>query len=414
MRNSDNPPLNKEFPFTLIHPDIKIQFVRACVLILDSCGVGELPDAADYGDVGSNTLGNIARAVGGLNLPNMQKLGLGNIIDIQGVPPTDKPLFSYGKMASQSAGKDSTTGHWEHFGIITRTPFPTYPNGFPDSIIKEFEKRTGRKVIGNKPASGTEIIKELGEEHLKTGALIVYTSADSVFQIAAHKNIVPVEELYRYCRIAREMLTGVHGVSRVIARPFDGEPGNFIRTPERHDFSLKPTGKTGLDILKENGLDVISIGKINDLFAGVGITASHPTKSNADGIGTFIKILDTNFNGLVYINLVDFDMLWGHRNDYRSFAGGLEYFDSKLGDIMSSFQPGDLFIISADHGCDPTTPSTDHSREYVLLLAGIARFDGKIGKNLTVRQTFSDLGATVLEYFGLIQPIGNSFMESLK
>jgi phosphopentomutase len=388
--------------------------VRACVLILDSCGVGELSDAADYGDIGSNTMRNVARSVGGLSLPNMQKLGMGNIIEIQGVPPAVNPMFSFGKMASQSAGKDSTTGHWEHFGIITKTPFPTYPHGFPESIIKDFERRTDRNVIGNKPASGTEIIEELGEEHLRTGALIVYTSADSVFQIAAHKKIIPVEELYRYCRIAREMLAGENGVSRVIARPFDGEPGNFSRAPERHDFSLKPTEKSGLDILKENGLDVISIGKINDLFAGIGITASHPTKSNAGGIDTFIKILDTKFNGLVYINLVDFDMLWGHRNDFRGFAGGLEYFDSKLGEIMAKFRQGDLFVISADHGCDPTTPSTDHSREYVLLLAGIAEFDVKTGENLGIRKTFADLGATVLDYFGLRQVTGKSFIGSLK
>jgi phosphopentomutase len=388
--------------------------MRACVLILDSCGVGELPDAADYGDIGSNTFRNVSRKVGGLNLPAMQKLGLGNIIDIQGVPQAEKPLFSYGKMAEQSAGKDSTTGHWEHFGIITDIPFPTYPNGFPQSIIADFEKRTGRKVIGNKPASGTEIIKELGEEHLKTGALIVYTSADSVFQIAAHKKIIPIEELYKYCLMAREMLTGEHAVSRVIARPFDGEPGSFFRTPERHDFSLRPTRQTGLDILKENGFDVISIGKINDLFAGRGITESHPTKSNADGIETLIKILDMDFNGLVYINLVDFDMLWGHRNDYKGFAGGLEYFDGKLDEITARFNPGDLFIISADHGCDPTTPSTDHSREYVLLLAGVTGSVPKIGKNLGVRETFADLGATVLDYFGLKQPVGTSFLGSLK
>ena len=388
--------------------------MRACVLILDSCGVGEMPDAASYGDVGSNTLGNVARAVGRLNLPNMQRLGLGNIINIQGVPSEEKPLFSWGKMAAKSAGKDSTTGHWEHFGLITRTPFPTYPNGFPESIIREFEKRSGRKVIGNKPASGTEIIKELGEEHLRTGALIVYTSADSVFQIAAHKKIIPIDELYRFCRSAREMLIGEHGVSRVIARPFDGEPGNFFRTAERHDFSLVPTGRTGLDILKGAGFDVISIGKINDLFAGVGLTASHTTKSNADGVDKLVDILGTSFNGLVYINLVDFDMLWGHRNDFRGFAGGLEYFDSKLGQIISKFNSGDLFIISADHGCDPTTPSTDHSREYVLLLAGLAKFDGKIGKNLGIRGSFADLGATVLDFFGLKQPEGESFLRELQ
>lgn len=387
--------------------------MRAIVLILDSCGVGALPDAADYGDSGSNTIANTARAVGGLSMPNMSKLGLGNIIDIAGVPPVSNPLMFYGKAAQLSAGKDSTVGHWEHFGIITAKPFPTYPHGFPPEIISEFERQTGRKAIGNKPASGTEIIKELGEEHLKTGALIVYTSGDSVFQIAAHRNIVSIEELYRYSRIARKIMSGEHGVSRIIARPFDGEPGEFYRTEERHDFSLEPTSKTGLDILKEAGKDVISIGKINDLFAAEGITESNPTKSNANGIDVLLDVLKRDFNGLVYINLVDFDMLWGHRNDYKSFAAGLEYFDTRLPEILEKLRNGDLFIITADHGCDPTTPSTDHSREYIPILASV---NGKsnTGGNLGIRRSFSDIGATVLDFFQLKQPSGESFLKVIK
>ena len=382
-------------------------------MILDSCGVGELPDASFYGDTGSNSVGNVASRMGGLNLPELEKCGLGNIIDIMGVSRVKEPIFSYGKMAPLSAGKDSTTGHWEHFGIVIEKPFPTYPNGFPKDIISQFEKQTGRKVIGNKAASGTEIIKELGKSHMETGNLIVYTSADSVFQIAAHTDIVPLSDLYKYCRIAREMLNGEHNVSRVIARPFTGEPGNFIRTADRHDFSIEPPEKSGLDILVENGFDVISIGKINDLFAGSGISRSFPTKSNADGIDTLIEILSTEFKGLVYINLVDFDMLWGHRNDYEGFAGGLEFFDSRLAEILGKLNNGDLFIISADHGCDPTTPSTDHSREYVPVLAGIFPLSSK-GVNLEIRKSFADLGATVLEYFGLKQPRGLSFLGDLK
>jgi phosphopentomutase len=388
--------------------------MRACVLILDSCGVGELPDAAQYGDSGANTIGNIAKDLNGLPIPNLRKMGLANIIEIIGVPPAQKPISFYGKMAQGSAGKDSTVGHWEHFGIITQKPFPTYPNGFPPAIIAEFEKRTGRKAIGNKPASGTEIIKELGEEHLKTGALIVYTSGDSVFQIAAHRSKVPVDELYRYSRIAREIMTGEHGVSRIIARPFDGEPDKFYRTEERHDFSLVPPTDSGLDILSRAGHKVISIGKINDLFAGKGITESHPTKSNADGIDKLINMLGQSFDGLIYINLVDFDMLWGHRNDVRGFADGLIYFDKKLPEILAKLSKGDLFIISADHGCDPTTPSTDHSREYVPILASLSNFDSISGESLGIRKSFADLGATVLNFFGLRQPIGESFLGDLK
>ncbi len=386
--------------------------MRAVVIILDSCGVGELPDAARYGDSGSNSIRNVALKTGGLKMPSMRDLGLGNIIDIPGVPPVGSPVLSYGKMASLSEGKDSTIGHWEHFGIITETPFPTYPDGFPGSLIDEFSIRTGRRVIGNKAASGTDIIKELGEEHLRSGDLIVYTSADSVFQIAAHKKVVSIEELYKYCGIAREMLAGEHAVSRVIARPFDGEPGSFVRTSERHDFSLTPPVPTGLDILSGAGYEVISVGKINDLFAGAGITDSYPTESNADGIDTLIELLKTEFNGLLYINLVDFDMLWGHRNDYLGFAGGLEYFDNRLKEILESLKEKDLFIISADHGCDPTTVSTDHSREYVPILAGVAPF-GKKGVNLGIRKTFADLGATTLDYFGLKQPAGLSFLGEL-
>lgn len=382
-------------------------------MILDSCGVGELPDAAMYGDTGSNSLGNVAEKTGGLNLPNLGKCGIGNIIDIEGVPRSPEPMLSYGKMAMMSAGKDSTTGHWEHFGIITEKPFPTYPDGFPDDLISEFEKKTGKKMIGNKAVSGTEIIKELGEQHLKTGDLIIYTSADSVFQIAAHISVVPLEKLYDFCRTARKMLTGEHNVSRVIARPFEGVPGNFRRTADRHDFSVEPPVKSGLDIIAENGLEVISVGKIVDLFAGSGITKSFPTRSNSEGIDTLIEVLKGNFNGLVYTNLVDFDMLWGHRNDFAGFARGLEYFDGRLKEIMKVFKDGDLFFISADHGCDPTTPSTDHSREYVPLLAGIYPFE-KTGKNLGVRKSFADLGATVLEYLGLTLPNGDSFLGDIR
>jgi phosphopentomutase len=373
-----------------------------------------MPDAAEYGDIGANTLRNIGLALPeGLELPSMAQMGLGNIVDIPGTPPAKKPRMSFGKAAQLSAGKDSTVGHWEHFGIIIKRPFPTYPNGFPKEIITAFENRTGRKAIGNKPASGTEIIKELGEAHMKTGALIVYTSADSVFQVAAHRKIVPVDELYRCCRIAREIMTGEHGVSRVIARPFDGIPGHFYRTEERHDFSLAPPSKTGLDILKEAGRDVIGIGKIYDLFAGSGITQTHPTKSNAGGIDKLLEILDSDFDGLVYINLVDFDMLWGHRNDHIGFAKGLRFFDSRLDRITGKLRTGDLFIISADHGCDPTTPSTDHSREYIPILAGIYPFN-KRGVLLGTRQSFADIGATVLKLFGLTQRVGESFLQELK
>jgi len=390
------------------------RFNRVCLLILDACGVGELPDANRYGDVGSNTIGNTAKFIGGLKMPNMGKLGLGNIIPILGVPPTNSALAYWGKMAEQSAGKDSTMGHWEIGGLISRDPFSLYPHGFPDEVIDKFKKLTGRGVLGNKPASGTEIIAELGEKHLQTGDLIVYTSGDSVFQIAAHTDIVPLDKLYKYCQIARDMLTGEHGVSRVIARPFIGKPGTFVRTPDRKDFSLEPPEDTLLDRLKKSGHDVITVGKVDYLFAERGVTKANHTKSNAHGIGVTIDILNTiDFHGLLFINLVDFDMLWGHRNDVKDFADGLEYFDSKLPDILGVLRKDDLLIITADHGCDPTTASTDHSREYVPLLAYSKVFNDT-GKNLGVRDTFADIAATIAEIFNINEiKNGQSFAEKL-
>ncbi len=368
------------------------------MIILDSCGVGELPDAADYGDTGSNTIGNCAESVGGLAMPNMAELGLGNIILIKGVPPVDMPSAYYGKMAEQSVGKDSTIGHWELAGIISETPFPVFPDGFPDEVIDKFIQLTGRNILGNIAASGTEIIARLGIKHQQTGDLIVYTSADSVFQVAAHTDIVPLNELYHYCELARGMLTGEQAVSRVIARPFTGKPGQFVRTPDRKDFSLEPPAATLLDRLSLAGYDVMTVGKVDYLFAGKGITRVNHTLSNKHGIETVIKLLSEDFNGLMFVNLVDFDMLWGHRNDAEGFAEGLEYFDGKLPAIISSLKNNDLLVITADHGCDPTTPSTDHSREYVPLLVYSPSFS-ESGGNLGVRGSFADLASTVAELF---------------
>jgi phosphopentomutase len=390
------------------------KFNRVILLVLDSCGVGELPDAKAYGDVGSNTIGNTAEFMGGLKMPNMGKLGLGNIIPIEGVPAVDSPGAYYGKMAEQSSGKDSTMGHWEIAGLISSKPFPVYPDGFPREIIDKFKERTGHGVLGNKAASGTEIIAELGEKHIRTGDLIVYTSADSVFQIAAHTDVVPLKELYKYCQIARGLLRGEHAVSRVIARPFVGKPGEFVRTPDRKDFSLEPTGSTLLDNLDSAGYDVITVGKVDYLFAERGVTQANHTRSNAEGIEVTIeKIKNHDFSGLLFINLVDFDMLWGHRNNARDFAGGLEYFDTKLPEILAALRDNDLFIITADHGCDPTTPSTDHSREYVPLLVYANTFQGA-ERNLGVRETFADLAATVADIFGIKKTeSGKSFAGEL-
>lgn len=386
---------------------------RVIVIVLDGVGVGELPDAADYGDVGSNSVGNTARVLGGLDLPNLQQLGLGNIIEILGVPPAQPAQGAYGKMAEISAGKDSVTGHWELMGIWSQRPMPTYPHGFPAELLDEFTRRTGYGVIGNKPASGTEIIKELGEEHLKTGKLIVYTSADSVFQIAAHEEVVPLEELYRVCRIAREMLTGEHAVGRVIARPFRGEPGNFWRTPNRHDFPLLPPRPTVMMRLVEAGYDVAAVGKIDDLFGNTGITLNKHTTNNHDSLNALLEFMPERFKGMIFANLIEYDMIYGHRNDPQGYAGALRAFDDRIPEIRAAMRPTDIVIIAADHGVDPTTPSTDHSREYVpLLVFGDAV---RAGVNLGTRRTYADVAATISEIFGLPAPeIGTSFLAEIR
>lgn len=372
---------------------------RAILLILDGVGVGELPDAANYGDEGSNTLVNMAKAVGGLNLPTLQRMGLGNIAQIEGVPPTDEPIACYGKMREISAGKDTTTGHWEIAGVIRTKPFPTYPNGFPPEIIEAFEQAIGRKVLGNKPASGTAIIEELGEEHLQTGYPIVYTSADSVFQIAAHEDIVPVETLYRWCEIAREILRGEHEVARVIARPFVGTPGNFKRTPRRKDFSVPPPYPTLLDALTENGLTVVTVGKVDDIFAGRGVSRAIHTSDNHDGMEQVEKLVAKEDFDFLWCTLVDFDTLYGHRNNPQGFAQALEEFDHWLEKFLPKLREGDLLLITADHGNDPTTPSTDHSREYVPLLVWTPTL--RKGKPLGIRETFADVAATVADWLGV-------------
>jgi phosphopentomutase len=368
------------------------------VIVLDAVGAGELPDAEEYGDVGSNTLGNIARAVGGLDLPNMEALGLGNVMELEGCPPQPGAPAVAGRLFARSKGKDTTTGHWELMGIVTPTAFPLYPHGFPDDVIDPFMNQTGRGVIGNKPASGTEIIQELGEEHQKTGKWIVYTSGDSVFQIAAHTDTIPLEELYEASRVARGILTGRHAVGRVIARPFTGEPGHYERTPDRHDFSLVPRQPNYLSTVRDAGRTVYGVGKIGDIFAGQDIDESSPTKSNVEGISKTIELLQTIEEGLVFVNLVETDMLWGHRNDPVNFHRCLQDFDRRLPDLLEALHPGDLLVLTSDHGCDPTTPSTDHSREHALLLAYAA------GRNAAGRVheegEFADVGATVNSWLG--------------
>lgn len=371
---------------------------RVILIVLDSVGVGEMPDAAKYGDEGSNTLGNVAKAVGGLNMPNMQKLGIGNIIDVMGVPPLKQPAGAYGKAVEKSPGKDTTTGHWELAGVVLDRPFPVYPNGFPTEIINEFEKRTGTKVLGNKPASGTEIIQELGDEHVKTKNPIVYTSADSVFQIAAHEEVIPLEKLYEMCKVAREILQGEHAVARVIARPFIGESGNYVRTYNRADFSLKPPYETLLDKVVAADMEVVGVGKIWDIFAGQGITKAIHTNGNMDGVNKTLMAMDELKQGLIFTNLVDYDMLYGHRNDAIGYARALEDFDKRLPEILTKLKKDDVLIITADHGCDPTTKSTDHSREYVpILVYGDAI---KPGVDLKTLSCFSDIGQTVADFLG--------------
>jgi len=384
---------------------------RAIVIILDGAGIGELPDANLYGDEGSDTLVNLAKKVGGLNLPTLAKLGLGCIRSVKGLSCPEEPIGSFGKLAETSPGKDSTTGHWELGGIVLDKPFPTYPNGFPTEILEEFTKRTGYGVIGNIAASGTEIIKELGEEHLETGKTIIYTSADSVFQIAANESVIPLEELYRICEISREILVGEHEVARVIARPFVGtNKENFTRTKYRKDFSLKPFSNTILKTLNNNDIPTIAIGKINDLYAYEGISETVITKTNEEGMIALSESLSKYDSGFIMANLVDFDMLWGHRNDCEGFKKGLEIFDVWLEQFISQLDENDLLILTADHGNDPTTPSTDHSREYVPVLT----FGHlcKSGVNLGVRKTFADLPATLAEYFSVPKTkFGESFLS---
>jgi phosphopentomutase len=370
---------------------------RACVIVLDAVGAGELPDAADYGDEGSNTLGNVARAVGGLDLPALEALGLGNVEPLAGCPPQPGAPAIAGRLVERSKGKDTTTGHWELMGVVTAQPFPTYPHGFPYDVIDPFMNRTGRGVLGNKPASGTEIIQELGEEHQRTGKWIVYTSADSVFQIAAHEETIPLEELYEGCRVARELLTGKHAVGRVIARPFVGEPGHYERTPNRHDFSLEPRRPNYLSLVRDAGHKVYGVGKISDIFAGCDIDESFPTKSNVEGITQTERLLQELDDGLIFVNLVETDMLWGHRNDPVNFHRCLQDFDRRLYDLLGALRPGDLFVLTSDHGCDPTTPSTDHSREHALLLAYV---EGKNAAGRIHEGEFADVGATVNAWLG--------------
>lgn len=380
--------------------------------MLDSVGVGDAPDASEYGDEGCNTLGNLSRAVGGLKLANLQRLGLGNLTRIDGVPPVSDAAGAFGRLTQQASGKDSMVGHWELMGQIRREPLPLYPDGFPDEIIEQFEALTGRPSIGNRPASGTVIIEELIDEHLATGALIVYTSGDSVFQIAAHEDVVPLEELYRYCEMARGILTGEHEVARVIARPFTGSPGSLQRTDRRRDFPLPPPVPTALDLLQEAGLETIGVGKIFDIFAGRAVAQSIHISDNAEGARTIIDLLAGGGSEFIFANLNDFDTKYGHRNDPQGYARALEELDGYVAEMLEALPPDALLVLTADHGTDPTSESTDHSRERVpLLVAGDAALSGV---NLGTRDTYADLGATVCDLLGAgATPAGRSFSEQL-
>lgn len=385
---------------------------RVFLVVLDSYGIGYEPDAADFGDVGSNTLASIVKSEV-YHTPNMKKLGLFNIEGVEVGEKEAVPLGAYARMQEKSRAKDTTAGHWEIAGLISETPFPTYPNGFPKEILDEFSKQTGRQVLCNLPYSGTEVIEKYGKEHVETGALIVYTSADSVFQIAAHEDVVPVEELYRYCEIARNILTGEHGVGRVIARPFTGEYPNYVRTPRRHDFSLVPPKTIMMDVIQEKGLDTISIGKIYDIFAGKGVSKSIPTKGNTDGINRLFEAQEMDFNGLCFVNLVDFDMLYGHRNDVDGYAKAAVEFDIALGKFMENMRDEDILMITADHGCDPGFKGTDHSREYTPML--MYGKDVRHGVDLGTRPSFADIGKTILEIFGIDGEIqGESFWKEVQ
>jgi phosphopentomutase len=387
-------------------------FERIFWIVLDSVGIGELPDAAEYDDVGRNTLGHIAESRV-LQIPNLVRLGLANIAPLKHQSPAPAPLGAYGKGVTRSPGKDTTTGHWEMAGVWLDQAFPVYKNGFPSELIQEFEKQIGRKTLGNKPASGTEIIKELGEEHVRTGKPIVYTSGDSVFQIATHEDIVPIAELYRMCEIARKLLVGPHRVGRVIARPFTGTPGNFVRTTRRHDYAVDPPKPMLMDVLAERKVRVFGIGKIHDIYNGRGVEEYVTTKGNADGMEKLTVAVSDRKNGLILANLVDFDMLYGHRKDVEGFAKSLEEFDRMLGDFLPLLSLSDLLIITADHGCDPDPrwPTTDHSREYVPILAYSAASGA--GVNLGVRDTLADMGQTIAENFGTTIPHGTSFLREI-
>ncbi|MBS4176450.1 phosphopentomutase [Lederbergia citrea] len=388
-------------------------YKRIHLIVLDSVGIGEAPDAALFNDEGADTLGHIAEKMNGLTMPNMGKMGLSNIKAIKGIEKAENPLAYYTKMQETSRGKDTMTGHWEIMGLVTSHPFKVFPDGFPELLITQLERASGRSIIGNIPASGTEILDRLGEEHMKTGALIVYTSADSVLQIAAHEDIVPIEELYRICEAARELtLVDEFKVGRVIARPFIGEPGNFKRTPNRHDYALKPFSRTVMNEMKDNGFDVIAIGKINDIYDGEGITDAVRTVSNMDGMDKLIDVVDSEFTGLSFVNLVDFDALYGHRRDPEGYGKALEEFDERIPELLSKMKEDDLLIITADHGNDPVHPGTDHTREFVPLIVYSKRFNG--GGELPIRKTFADVGATIAENFKIKwQGEGTSFLENL-
>lgn len=392
-----------------------MNFKRIHVIVMDSVGIGEAPDAAEFDDFGVDTFGHIAEKMNGLHMPEMGKLGLSNIEPVLGVEKSEKPLAYYTKMQEASRGKDTMTGHWEIMGLYIDTPFRVFPNGFPDELIEQIEKKTGRKVIGNKPASGTEILDELGEEQMKTGALIVYTSADSVLQIAAHEDIIPLEELYEICEFCREItLDDPYMLGRIIARPYIGEPGAFKRTANRHDYALKPFKPTVMNALKDGGKDVIAIGKISDIFDGEGVTESIRTTSNMDGMDKLIQVLDKPFEGMSFLNLVDFDALFGHRRDPEGYGAALEEFDARLPEVFEKMEEDDLLIITADHGNDPTYRGTDHTREFVPLLVYSKKFEND-GQKLPLRETFADLGATVAENFDVKMPeYGKSFLNDLK
>lgn len=383
---------------------------RGIIIVLDSAGIGEMPDAAAWGDRGADTLGHIADAVRGFKLPHLARMGLGNIAPLKGIPPSPAPSGAFGKAAELSAGKDTTVGHWEIAGVVSEKPFPVYPEGFPRELIRTFEKKIGRKTLGNRTASGTEIIETLGEEHLKTGYPIIYTSADSVFQIAAHEEIIPPEELYRFCRQARELLQGEHGVARVIARPFVGKPGTFERTAHRHDFSLTPPGDTILDLVVRRGLKTSGVGKIYDIFAGKGVSETVSIRDNMDGVDRTLEVMGREGYSLVFTNLVDFDMKFGHRRDVEAYGRALREFDRRVPEILSALKPEDILFITADHGCDPTFAGhTDHTREYIPLLVNGPPV--RPGVDLGIRESFADIAQTISEYLGLAElKYGRSFL----